>query len=1648
MLALHEKVLGKGCMLDSHIRILFLGVKLIGTIVCLATATISFSFGASTRTLFEGEGRVVLSPEEGAVEVGTLVEVEALPAEGWKFERWKPPFISNEPKMLVEVYEETEFEAVFYREIEGAPWGGRSYRDVEWKYTEENGIRTLLLERENDSSSFEYQFGFVFDGPGRFSFQTSSVHAPGIALSGKEHSIARGDFVDGTVYVNVPEGRHTVAVDEFFREGNSVTTMNWEPGYVVDLKVLGKGSVAGAELGESRHLAGSTLSLEAIPDEGFVFEGWLHGGSDPGIDVEVGRNLELVAIFNRTFESQAIEGDELLTRISGDGLWELKDGWWHAPDDTHSFSASRMTGVLVGPARLDFTFGEDSTGNVFLSLGVDGIFEKQISRGSGEDYRNLEIPEGEHSFYIETDFLADGSDPSVSIQFKVMYPLSITALGGEVESSFDLITESYRNPRRYSNWIEKGTQLTLTAKPSEEERDQFAVWEGDLSGDAATLQFTMDGSIEAVARFGVASSFDGSDNMVQATPAGGFFSTSVGRTRSYVFLGEGVGSLTGTVEGPGSIFFNNLFLSLELELYVNGERVSPELSSPFARFGPGEHTIHLDVRSEPQEEAFDIHTLYGVPLLEWRFTKGYPVPIRYDSSKGRVVLTDTPGALLGGEELEVTAVAAEGWEFDDWIGSFAGQPETFTFTFDPEQEIVEPKFKLLPEYAGLVWQFEGGDPLFLHPSTDGGIMLEISADRLEATATTEVEGPGVLEVNFDYDERPGSRRIVVVDGKEFRVQGRELFSLPIGDGTHNLTLKNQKIEDSIYSPSQQYFGLPNIRSEYLVTGTSTWGALDVDLPEGGAVLGATVTFSAPTPVGEIRFLGWYDRETGELLSSEKVFEFVVDRDLDAEALYFGLEITLEGFDVFSDSDVWSLETQQEGGEDVIGLVTKENVEKIYFRAKRAMRLGFIREHGDGVSLQLSKPDTGFSYWIRDNEAFSQARYEVFVDEGETLELSFSGVAPDQDSSLFDIRSYSGWGPSYFMLGNGELEVVETGEVATVSAKASFSDRFLGFGGNDRAPVEYQKGGNQLLEAWFMEDPIKFPELEQFTYNEVMIEGDGLIRSASDGYNVINFETNANGVLAFESLGRPNVYIDGRSVFEVYSLEGAEGKTYFFPIEAGHHTVQIRFTRYTNWLRELRFEKGYMVMPNGFGTDSPFASVSEDGWLFEKGTELEVSSISPGGGRLFIRWNGSLEGEPATTSLIVDRHLFLNPLFSISGLEERFVEVDGGVIVVGSHNQDFVRIDGKSVRDHPLSFRMRESSPDVNVVPIDGSKIVTIWDQGWGSEPFFHVPDGVVGGIYGRGVELSYTRGPNAEYFLKGETVTIHVSGAQMSEVNWDGLPADAVFDGNSVRFVVEDSFFVLASIPIAKLIDGEPVEVEGFKFIFDDYGLELKNYKGPTRGIVRYRSRADGWLDYRLTKPNFLRVNGNPEIAASEGRLLLEEGDLVEFDYGIYSESYRDWQYAQEVRLLDLRYEEVEIGESKFWAWWRRYYGDEADVSELFDLTSDLDHDGFSLLSEYLMDTDPKTPEHFLSMEMNESLGLVYRFPSSIITPDNIELVWSESMEGPWEPIEDLVGAGFDLSSISIENLLSVRNLKNLFIKVKVTSDPGVESVGRLLGIE
>ncbi|REL32966.1 hypothetical protein DYD21_14215 [Rhodohalobacter sp. SW132] len=241
----------------------------------------------------EGEGTVseeIIHAKPTDYPFGTVVELNATPANGWEFSHWQGNLEGSENPAKIEVTEETTITAVFVRNAFA----------INYTIEGEGSVsENLISGSETDEGAYEYE---------------STVELTANAKDGWVFSHWQGDL----------EGKSKTVAIEIDSEKN-VTAIFERRDYPLTVNIEGEGSVIEdiIQAKSTDYPYETEVKLTANPATGWVFSHWqgdLDGGDNP-VTIEVTEEKNITAIFKEAYYevSLTINGEGEIGEVLIDG---------------------------------------------------------------------------------------------------------------------------------------------------------------------------------------------------------------------------------------------------------------------------------------------------------------------------------------------------------------------------------------------------------------------------------------------------------------------------------------------------------------------------------------------------------------------------------------------------------------------------------------------------------------------------------------------------------------------------------------------------------------------------------------------------------------------------------------------------------------------------------------------------------------------------------------------------------------------------------------------------------------------------------------------------------------------------------------------------------------------------------------------------------------------------------------------------------------------------------------------------------------------------------------------------------------------------------------------------------------------------------
>ncbi|NLT44977.1 MAG: hypothetical protein GXX80_05670 [Thermotogaceae bacterium] len=468
-------------------------------------AAISFVF-LSTGCIFKTVTLTMLEPDEGGEVqplpgnhkhlINTSVDLLAVPDDGWDFDRWEvdEEFYSNEKETKLVLDSEKTIKAFFSRQPV-----------------------TLTMEDEEGEGS-------VSPEPGEYQFDYSTL--VGLSATPTEGWEFDRWQVDGVFYSSEAETELFMDADKivkaFFNEEPvaSVTLPMHEP--------IGQGAVAPA-VGDHKYDAGKSLTLQATPAEGWLFEHWLVEDAVYSTEHEA----ELTMNTDRNVRAIFVRKTHTLTMLEPSGSGDVEPAVGNSvyeegsevslaatPSDGWDFDFWQIDGEFFsGSEQITITMNASKTAKAFFVEEPPTVFTLTMAQPTGQGSVSPSV--GNHNYIEGTTVLLsatpaegwgfeawylDGSNYSDSQNVSVVMDRDKSVSATFVQEVEKVTLEIYKSGRGtvspdvgiYS--YDKGAEVNLSATP--DAGYHFEDWLVDgTTYEVADITITLEWDTIAIATF-------------------------------------------------------------------------------------------------------------------------------------------------------------------------------------------------------------------------------------------------------------------------------------------------------------------------------------------------------------------------------------------------------------------------------------------------------------------------------------------------------------------------------------------------------------------------------------------------------------------------------------------------------------------------------------------------------------------------------------------------------------------------------------------------------------------------------------------------------------------------------------------------------------------------------------------------------------------------------------------------------------------------------------------------------------------------------------------------------------------------------------------------------------------------------------------
>jgi len=684
----------------------------------------------------EGSGTVEIDPDEDEYEPGTEVNLTADAGEHWYFVEWSGDHTGTEEEITVTMNEDKSLTAVFeeYRytlevEVEGSGTVEIEPEEDEYEPGTEVNLTALpdehwyFVEWSGDHTGTEEEITVTMDGDKnltavfeeyRYTLEVEVEGSGSVEIDPDEDEYEPGTEVNLTAdagehwyFVNWT-GDHEGTEEEItvtMNEDKSLTAIFEEFRYTLEVEVEGNGTVE-IEPDEEEYEPGTEVNLTADAGEFWEFIEWSgdEAGTDPTIGVTMDANKEITAHFER-------KDPELILK-----------NWSVSPEVVEPGETVTIEGVVE---NIGGELGEDS---------VDFCVDDQ-----DVDYEHVELDSGES---ITVTFEYGPTEEIGTYQVRVEF---YQHFDDQWESKFEVVGDIFTltidassggttapEPGEYP--YAQGEEVNVEALP--DDGYLFSGWTGDVVSEERTIDVLMDGDKEIRANF--------EEERPELILRNWSVDPEVVGPGETVTV-EGVVENMGTDTGRDSVDF---YVD-DMDNYEDFEHVEldpGESTTVTFRYSGTENIGTYQVRVEFYQR-FDDHWESEFEVTDEDLDR-FELTIDLEG-EGTTSPEEGNHTYTEGEEVTVTATAAEGWVFVQWTGDHEGTSEEITVTMDSDKRVTAHFEEDIDKYE-VIMHVEGQGRVTIEVMYEGD-WSEIEGSPIEGEWTTEELGAAGTEVRLTAD---------------------------------------------------------------------------------------------------------------------------------------------------------------------------------------------------------------------------------------------------------------------------------------------------------------------------------------------------------------------------------------------------------------------------------------------------------------------------------------------------------------------------------------------------------------------------------------------------------------------------------------------------------------------------------------------------------------------------------------------------------------------------------------------------------------------------------------------------------------------------------------------------------------------------------
>ncbi|MDQ8204885.1 hypothetical protein [Pelagicoccus sp. SDUM812003] len=960
-------------------------------------------------TSTNGGGTIETSLDQLFFEPGTTVQVEAVANEGNRFVGWAEPFEDKAASFSVQVNENGRAYAIFEAEseIDGQIWEFEGARPV---YSNYSSVPRFLWE-----------LGGLYD---ETATTTGTFSGPGVLemYRGDYYNLPYGMTVvlkkDGEV---VFDGSSWKAFDVTLDEGESCELTwelsVWDWGFyssfshalrLPDLKSefaiavsARSGGVASISPEQESYAYGELVTVTASEtgSNGEAFSGWWTRWGSKLYSSDREWSFTVV----RDWSLEARYSDSLVS-IDGGVVQDLTEprGWSVSAEETPLGSKSF---TISDDASISINVLEDSVVSFALKVDSDRSSFTVKRSGSTETLKSVKTNEWVvYSLFVEAGGWAQIEFDSGYGKSGYVGDIQVTSGWGPSMVYAESIVPTYA-------WDAENGEVKVGIPESAKEWFEYWSVDGETVYDAS---LTVAEGDEAVIRPYFSNTQTTQAGEIEFSPMESWWKSADEDDEDLVFWESvlaGVerqdASFSTTVEGPASIGFVADEESGEIDLIVMIDGTVVKSAYDFPYYG---ETVQVNIPEGVHEVtvAFRAEEMSFLTVSNIQVQSGYLIDdIAVEGGTARVM--QSRELFQMGDAIGFVALPDDGYEFLDWEGEYAGQPQSFETEVRSDFVQPEPRFALKRseiEAFGLTWEVSGMEMSRRSTNAWNGYTTQLyprTYGEQVGVMNTKISGPCVLRISKSSEQR------LRLDGSELEESD---FLHELRGGDYYIAIPEAEHEVAfVFSQYTNGYGFApvfDLLDGYLVMPSVNGGsyAVSPDLevyPEGTEIELMALTG------GVTRGFEWSNLPAGAVVEGERA-RWTVSEHAEPTASVWRLRYFNRILAEYSGREDWI----HQGGTIQLRPLHAGELNRIRFKPGRAGIFRVDLSAAERIFVNLSVTSEDGSVWHSPIKESGKYEGLVVVDsEEDVIELSISSKK-GAFVQLFDFSMSEGEGKSDYL----------------------------------------------------------------------------------------------------------------------------------------------------------------------------------------------------------------------------------------------------------------------------------------------------------------------------------------------------------------------------------------------------------------------------------------------------------------------------------------------------------------------------------------------------------------------------------------------------------------------------------------------------------